>query len=326
MARTTTPQVVRSYFTQLETALVELPTDVREEILAGIREELDGLDASAAAARIEALGDPEFIAAEARSEAAGPAAGSPLVELVEARDPEPRWLPVLAALLVAFGGIVIPFVGWIVGIAMVWMSKTWRIRDKWIATLTPFIGVAAFILLFALTSAASQLNVPSTSEFGNPLIPGMFSAVWSSAFLVIPVNAVVGIWLLWRAKRVWSSADRTQPGREPANAQPRQQGSGYPVVTVLLLILGGVVVPVLGWAAGVAMLWAADVWSIRDKWLGTLAGPVAILAAGLAMFIVRIGGGESGGLVWWHAVLLGGVALPVVANLLVGIRLLRRSH
>jgi hypothetical protein len=206
MAKSAAPRVARSYLAQLEKALAELPAEVRKEIVAGIREELDGLDASAAAVRIETLGDPEFIAAEARLEAAEPAAGSPLVEPVETPELEPRWFPVLAALLVAFGGVIVPVVGWLVGIAMVWMSKSWRARDKWIATLTPFLAVCMFALVFALIGSASGPSsgpgMPSTSDFGaNPLIPGFYSVVWSSVVLVIPVNAIVGIWLLWRSRR-----------------------------------------------------------------------------------------------------------------------------
>jgi len=202
MAKSTAPQVVRSYLSQLEKALADVPVDVRDEIMAGIREELDRLDAAAAAVRIETLGDPEFIAAEARSEAAG----SSLVEPVDTTELEPRWIPVLAALLVAFGGVIVPVVGWLVGIAMVWMSKTWRARDKWIATLTPFVAVCMFALVFALIGSASGPSsgpgMPSTGDFGaNPLIPGIYSAMWSSIVLVIPVNAIVGIWLLWRSRR-----------------------------------------------------------------------------------------------------------------------------
>lgn len=50
----------------------------------------------------------------------------------------------------------------------------------------------------------------------------------------------------------------------------------YSVVTVLLLILGGFVVPVVGWFAGVVMPWAGDRWSIGDKLLGTLIWPAAV--------------------------------------------------
>ena len=122
MARTTTPQVVRSYLAELENALVGVSAEVRAEIVAGVREELNGLDATSAAARIEILGDPEFIAAEARAESGAVTSstgststrGDSAASVARATEPaEPRWFSVLASLLVAFGGIVIPVIGWI---------------------------------------------------------------------------------------------------------------------------------------------------------------------------------------------------------------------
>jgi hypothetical protein len=48
-------------------------------------------------------------------------------------------------------------------------------------------------------------------------------------------------------------------------------------VTLVLLLAGGVVVPVAGWLAGVVLLWASPSWSRPRKALGTL-----ILPGGLA--------------------------------------------
>ena len=73
----TAPQVVRNYLAQLESALGGLPTDVRDGIVAGVAEELSGLDAATAAERIETLGDPAFIAAEARAESPAPVITAP---------------------------------------------------------------------------------------------------------------------------------------------------------------------------------------------------------------------------------------------------------
>ena len=201
MADPTVPQVVRSYLAQLETAFAGLPAEVRDEIMAGIREELDGLDAAGAATRIEGLGDPEFIAAQAREETEmAPMSGAQRA----ARSPsEPRWYSVLAALLVAFGGVAVPVVGWVVGMAMVMMSKTWRRTDKWIAILTPLVAAATLPLALAMIRLGSS---PLSGDMeSNPLIPHAFDVVWSSVVFIIPVNAVVGIWLLWRAKWAWSS-------------------------------------------------------------------------------------------------------------------------
>src|SRR5690554_117012 len=309
MAKSTAPQVVRSYLTQLERALVGLPVEVRDEIMAGIREELDGLDAAAAADRIETLGDPEFVAAEARAEAGASAAEPPS---------EPRWFPVLAALLVAVGGIVIPFIGWIVGIAMVWMSKSWRLRDKWIATLTPFAAVAVIPLATLLIEWTTGGSGSAGQQEPNPLIPAAYDLAWSGVVFALLVNVIVGVWLLVRSRSCWRSADA--PTRQLSGVQP----TWYSVLTVALIIVGGYVVPVVGWLVGVAMLWASDRWSRRDKWLGTLAGPAVIVAAVAVVLIVRLGAGDTGNLLWWHLVLVGGGALPLIANLIVGIRLLRR--
>jgi uncharacterized membrane protein len=64
-----TPAITTAYLAELDTELDHLPADLRRDIVAGIREELLGLDASAAAGRIQGLGDPSFIAAEARAAA-----------------------------------------------------------------------------------------------------------------------------------------------------------------------------------------------------------------------------------------------------------------
>lgn len=331
MVETITPQVVRSYLAQLEKALSGVPVGVREEIVAGVAEELSGLDAATAAARIEALGDPEFIAAEARAEAASsvetrspvgstlPGSPSSLDGSTGAFQREPGWYPVLSALLVAFGGIVIPLVGWVVGLAMVWFSKTWTRAEKTIATLT----VPLVILAIALIAFLGRW-FGSGGEAGspNPLFPAAYDFTFSGILLIGLVNVVVGIWLLWRAKRAWSAA-ASQNGPRLAIAP---QASWYPVVTVLLIIGGGYLIPVVGWVAGVTMLWGADVWTSRQKWWGTLAGPIAVVAGflltGGAVLLVRGDAALGGGLSGWHLMLLAGLVLPLVANLIVGVRLL----
>jgi hypothetical protein len=55
-----------------------------------------------------------------------------------------------------------------------------------------------------------------------------------------------------------------------------------------LLLLGGIVLPLLGWLVGVFLLWASPVWSPRDKWLGTLVLPGGLAGAViLPLFPVR---------------------------------------
>lgn len=189
------PQVVRSYLAELDAALGGVPVELARDIRNGVEEELAGLDAATAAARIERLGDPVFIAAEARA-GAGVGAGSAVqvttgTEASRAATPisDSRGFAVVAALLVALGGVVIPVLGWVVGIAMVWMSSSWRRGEKWIATLVGPVAVAVPLLL----TAVLHDNVSMASA----LVPTWFTMI----VLMIPVNVVVGIWLLWRTRR-----------------------------------------------------------------------------------------------------------------------------
>jgi len=43
-----------------------------------------------------------------------------------------------------------------------------------------------------------------------------------------------------------------------------------------MLSIGGIVLPVLRWIVGVMLLWVSDVWSTRDKLLGTFVTPGGI--------------------------------------------------
>jgi uncharacterized membrane protein len=183
-----TPQVVRTYLDQLEATLSGVREDVRHDIVAGIAEELRGLSPSEAAARIEALGDPAFIAAEARAEDAASATAEPgaaAPKPTPAASGDARWYVVLAALLIAVGGVVVPVIGWIVGIALVWLSRTWHTSEKWVATLTGFAAVGLAVLINLVTLG---------------LRPGGLVGMHSILLVGILGNVIVGIWLLWRAQ------------------------------------------------------------------------------------------------------------------------------
>lgn len=208
MARTTTPQVVTSYLNELDAALTGVADDVRSEIVAGVREELQGMDAAAAALRIEELGDPQFIAAEAR--AGGPATAPAPVAAAAVAPAEPTWYPVLASLLIMFGGLIVPAIGYIAGFVMMWTSRSWRLMEKWVATLTPVAAVLAIALVVTITRmqptedtrvGAGDFQAPQIEHF----MPTSFDILWSAVPLVIGVQVVVGAWLLWRAKRRWAT-------------------------------------------------------------------------------------------------------------------------
>ena len=143
MTEASSPQVVRSYLGELNRTLAGVPDDVRQGIVAGVAEELEGLDAAAAASRIDSLGDPVFIAAEAR---AGAVPKTSAAKLASPRGAEQRWYVVVTALLLEFGGLLVPLAGWVAGIMLLWASPLWTRGEKLVGTIVPpAVGVALFV-------------------------------------------------------------------------------------------------------------------------------------------------------------------------------------
>lgn len=195
MTNSEAPGVVRDYFTQLDAALAGIPPATRHDIIAGLREELDGLDDVTAASRILELGDPEFIAAEAR------AAIEPgdLPAPATANRREQNWQIVLIPLVVMFGGVIVPVIGTIVGLILLWTSSAWTRVEKWVATLAPFALLVVTMLAFSLPVFQSG-GTSSTGEQVNPLVPVPFAG-WT-LIVVFPVAYVIlGAWLMCRATR-----------------------------------------------------------------------------------------------------------------------------
>lgn len=75
--------------------------------------------------------------------------------------------------------------------------------------------------------------------------------------------------------------------------RPAPQDEAYDVATVLVLMLGGFVVPVAGWLAGVVMLWANPRWSAGDKWLGTLVWPAVVVVPAVTFLAVAAATGDA---------------------------------
>ncbi|WP_395244239.1 HAAS signaling domain-containing protein [Agromyces sp. MMS24-K17] len=204
----TRPQVVRGYLRELDGALAGAPADLRRDILDGVAADLDGLEPAAAAERIEQLGDPALIAAEAgermpRAAAhAGAGAGADAHE-ASAPPVSPRWYVVVTAVVVAFGGFVVPVVGWVVGIAMMWLSNAWLRWEKWVATLLP-VALAAVLLLVDLVAAwvgSWTTATPPGAAATDPVLPAGLLG-WHASLLVVLVSPVIaGVWLLVRGLR-----------------------------------------------------------------------------------------------------------------------------
>lgn len=241
MTDATLAPAAAGYLAQLEAALAAVDAATRDEILAGVREELVGLDAAAVAARIRELGDPEFIAAEARAAArfgavsAGvpDAAEAPLVpqaaaaasgpEMHTQARREPAWFSVIAGLLVMIGGVIVPVVGAIAGYVMMWFSSAWTRRQKIVATAIPVVYVVVLFIGAMLASSLGQqagaadegsgsggFSAPVSEDFAesaaqNPLLPASYDLIASGITFGVLVQLGVGIWLLVVARRNWDS-------------------------------------------------------------------------------------------------------------------------
>lgn len=148
----TTPEITTTYLARLDTELDRLPADLHRDIRAGIAEELQGLDAGAAAARIEQLGDPAFIAAEARTELPTDASG-----VTPEAAPPGRAFSIVAVVVLVAGSLLVPVVGALVGLVLVSQARAWTRREKTAAWLVP-LGVVLLALGAVAVLASASVN------------------------------------------------------------------------------------------------------------------------------------------------------------------------
>ena len=81
-----------------------------------------------------------------------------------------------------------------------------------------------------------------------------------------------------------------RPGAESRKAGWKEIGA------LILLPIGGILLPVFGWVVGVVLLWVSDTWSMRDKLIGTLLFPGGLLVP-LGLGLVAEEGGACGSVV-----------------------------
>ena len=133
----TRPPLVDDYLKELDRSLAGLPPARRKEIVADIEEHIDDQLGELGGAPSEAeirnlldrVGEPHELAADAR-------------DRFDISPPQPRWTDYAALVLLPLGGLLIPFLGWLVGVAFLWSSKVWSDRDKLLGTLIVPGGLA----------------------------------------------------------------------------------------------------------------------------------------------------------------------------------------
>lgn len=150
------------YLDAVARAAADLPSERREELLSEIREHLgsaeragDAGDEAAARTVLDRLGEPEEIAAAARDEAGLHQPG----DVREWRQPG-RGHETAAVLMLTVGSLL-PVLGWLVGVALLWTSQRWRTREKVLGTLIVpggpgLILIAGAMVPGSLTSCSGE--------------------------------------------------------------------------------------------------------------------------------------------------------------------------
>jgi hypothetical protein len=162
----TADKLVDDYLKRLDRELAGFPRARRRELvdeisehIAEARADVESENEAAIRTLLDRLGDPEDIAAEAR-------------ERFGARPKGSGW-DVVALIMLLVGGVILPVIGWIIGVVLLWVSETWTTREKLVGTLVVPGGLALPIFI-ELTATSSQLcssynGQPAVCEGGRSL-------------------------------------------------------------------------------------------------------------------------------------------------------------
>jgi HAAS len=125
----TTLKLIQDYLDDLDSELADLPRAARREVVAEIsahidelRTELSNDDEAHVRELLDRVGDPADLAAEAR-------------ERFGIQPHKRTWVEVTALVLLSIGGLVIPVIGWLIGVVLLWISEVWSTRDKLLGSL-----------------------------------------------------------------------------------------------------------------------------------------------------------------------------------------------
>lgn len=344
--------LVDSYLARLQRAAAGLPPDRRSELLEGITEHIrsaDPGDEAEVRTLLDRLGEPEEIVAAAREDLPGPAwqgGWGP-------RAPAPRETGhELAAVLMLTLGSFLPVVGWLVGVVLLWTSSLWRVREKVLGTLVvPFgpglVLVGGAFLPFlgggGVCTGSGELRIGSGGGSGSglpapPLPPapppapdqgsvrlegvsctaGGVEGWGATALLVLVLLApvVVALVLMRVARR--RAAQRPVPVPQYGPPQSGSPWGGLEVAAVLVLGLGGLLVPVVGPLVGLALVLASPRWTRTHKLVAVGLCVLPLLVPLGVVALPALGGsGLPGGALLLYALLLLGPMLAAVSLVLV---------
>jgi hypothetical protein len=178
-------RLVDDYLKRLDRELGNLPRarrrELAEEIAGHIAEARASLPVESEAEirnLLERMGDPAEIAAEAQERAG-------------VRPRRAGWVEILALVLLLIGGIVLPVVGWFVGVVLLWVSEAWTTREKLVGTFVIPGGLATPLLLGGLAVTAESCSTEFDPATGAELSSSCTGGTFQAADVLGPVLAVV---------------------------------------------------------------------------------------------------------------------------------------
>jgi hypothetical protein len=326
----TTEHLVEEYLHRLGRAAAGLPADRRAELLEGIGEHIASAqprDEAEARTLLDRLGEPEEIVAAAREDLPALGWGPPSPGWGPSA---PGWAPPatargtgleLAAVLMLTLGSLVPVVGWLVGVVLLWTSSLWRVREKVLGTLVVPLGpggllvLGAFVPLFGTTQSCTS-TISGSVPLGGPGAPPVppppvppppapappgagvddpLACTTSSvgpgwvgpavAVLLVVASLAVAVLLLRVARR--RAAEQPVVGAPYALAPAASPWGGLELAGVLVLGLGGFLVPVVGPLVGLALVAASSRWTRAQKLIAAGLCVLPLLYP-LAMFALRV--------------------------------------
>lgn len=182
----TADKLVEDYLKRLNAELRGVPRARRRELaeeisdhIAEARAGLETEDEAGIRTLLDRLGEPAEIAAEA-TERFGP------------RPSKAGWKEVGALVLLPIGGVILPVLGWFIGIVLLWISDAWSTRDKLVGTLLFPGGLLLPVALGVLASESSGCGTvvsPQLSPQPNSTDcpPADGTGIWEVALVVMLV-------------------------------------------------------------------------------------------------------------------------------------------
>jgi hypothetical protein len=187
--KSTADELVDDYLKQLNAEAADLPRARRRELvkeisehIAEARADLESENEAEIHNLLDRLGNPAEIAAEA-------------AERPGALPRTKSGLDIVALVLLLIGGVVLPVVGWLIGVVLLWVSETWTTREKLIGTLVVPGGLALPLFLGAYGASselcASYSAGPVTCTGGPSFALRVLGLILLVVLLIAPVAMTV---------------------------------------------------------------------------------------------------------------------------------------